>query len=132
MGICMAEEDMCAHSHCFASLEYDVMYGLPKYAMWLNQQPLDLVYAEHKLWMQMTAWVRKRAGQPTARWCFKLPWHVRSLDMLVKTYPDALIVHTHRSVADVAGSWCSLVEHQRERHVVEIDRTKLGKQHLNE
>ena len=108
MGVGLAEEDMCAHSHAFASLEYDIVYDLPKYRAWLDERDLRDVYREHRLWMQMTAWCRRRAGKPAERWCFKLPWHVRSLSTLLETYPDALIVHTHRPVKEVTGSRRSL------------------------
>eukprot|EP00977_Amphora_coffeiformis_P007315 scaffold1586_cov158-Amphora_coffeaeformis.AAC.4 len=121
----IAEEDMCAHAHCFASSMYDILYDLPEYRRWLEQQNLDEVYVEHKRWMQFISWSRRRANKPLLRWCFKMPWHVRSLSSLFKAYPDALLVHTHRDPEKVAGSFCSLVEGQRERFV-EVDRTKLG------
>jgi len=137
LGVGLAEEDMCAHSHAFASLEYDIVYGLPQYREWLDEHMAkegDKVYAEHKVWMQMLAWTRRRTSadkQAPPRWAFKMPWHVRSLPSLLKAYPDAIIVHTHRPVMEVAGSWCSLVERQRERNVEEIDRAALGTQQLD-
>jgi len=137
LGVGLAEEDMCAHSHAFASLEYDLVYELPQYRQWLEGHMAKVgtqVYAEHKLWMQMTAWTRRRAHpdkRAPARWCFKMPWHVKSLGALTAVYPDAVIVHTHRPVMEVAGSWCSLVERQRERNVVTIDRAVLGAQQLD-
>jgi hypothetical protein len=46
----VAEEDLCAHSVAFASLEYDIMFHLPRYREWLNAQSFDDVYAEHRKW----------------------------------------------------------------------------------
>jgi len=136
----MAEEDMCAHAHAFTSLEYDVAYDLPKYRQWLEGECLDhgehmaSVYAEHRVWMQMIAWRRRRrSGKSGLRWCFKMPWHVRSLPALLDTYPDAIIVHTHRPLMEVAGSWCSLVEKQRENFVenaAQVDQPKFAREQL--
>jgi len=138
MGVGLPEEDMCAHSHAFASLEYDIAFGLPEYREWLDAHLAahgDDVYAEHRVWMQMVAWTRRRAtgatvGTDARRWCFKMPWHCKSLPSLLKAYPDALLVHTHRPVMEVAGSWCSLVERQRERNVEAVERAALGEHQL--
>jgi thioester reductase-like protein len=127
----VADEDMVAHSVTFMSLEFDVLYDLPKYREWLESQQKDSIYEEHKKWMQFIVWSRRRRNPTCAdRWCFKMPWHLRSLPQLLKTYPDARLVHTHREIEEVTGSWCSLVERQRERFVESIDRKQLGQDQL--
>ena len=40
-------------------------------------------------------------------------------------------MHTHRDLEHVTGSWCSLVERQRERFVETIDRDELGREQLS-
>jgi hypothetical protein len=127
------EEDMMALTHAFASLEYDIAHDLPKYREWLNNSDQSNVYKEHKEWMQYIQWSRKRDGHPDAnkRWCLKLPWHARSLGCLIRTYPDAKLIHTHRELESVAGSWCSLVEHLRvDGFNYKVDRAMLGKSQL--
>ena len=47
-GTGVPEEDMFAHGHSFLSLEYDLQFDLPKYRQWVDNKPLDEVYAEHK------------------------------------------------------------------------------------
>jgi len=123
-------EDMCAHSHSFMSLEYDVMLDLPLYRLWLDSQCFDDVYQEHRTWMQFISWARRRSGEESRRWCFKSPWHARSLPSLLKSYPDAILVHTHRELEQVVSSWCSLVDRQRQRFYSEVDRAKLGADQL--
>lgn len=130
ISVGLAEEDMCAHSHSFHSLEYDVQCNLPAYAEWLDREALDETYAEHRKWMQFITWSRRRAGKVPRRWAMKMPWHVRSLPALLKAYPDALLVHTHRPPKDVAGSWCSLIERQQQRFTGTVDRMALGKQQI--
>lgn len=125
----VGEEDICAHCTSFASLQYDVLYDLPQYANWVNDQPMDEVYIEHRRWMQYISWSRRRRTGCKAdqRWCFKMPWHARSLPALLKVYPDALLICTHRDPEEVAGSWFSFVEAQRRRVFDQVNREMLGK-----
>ena len=62
--LALPEEDMCAHAHAFASLGEDILFGLPNYRKWLDEQPLDEGYADHRVWMQTISWRRRRAGKP--------------------------------------------------------------------
>jgi len=131
MGIGIAEEDLSAHSLAFHSIEYDVYYGLTQYREWLDTQSLQEVYAEHRRWLKFVSWWRKCKGDPPVQqWCLKLPWHARSLGALLKEYPDARIVHTHRAFQDVIASWCSLVEAQHRRFFDDVDREAIGRQQL--
>lgn len=50
---------------------------------------------------------------PDRRWALKYPAHLRHLDVLLETYPDACIVQTHRDPARVLPSLCSLVTNWR-------------------
>ncbi len=47
------------------------------------------------------------------QWIFKMPFHLMELETLIETYPDALFIQTHRTPAEVMGSWNSLVERAR-------------------
>lgn len=132
MALGIPEEDMAAHAHSFMTLEYDIAHSLPEYRNWLNTQSFDEVYAEHKTWMQYISWMRKKEGGSVAdRWCFKLPWHARNLGSLLKTYPDATIIHTHRDLKSVTGSWCALIQAVRDDvNDYNIDKTSVGPEQL--
>lgn len=49
-------------------------------------------------------------GDRPRRWVLKSPFHMYNLDALMRVFPDATIVWTHRDPQTVMGSWCSLVE----------------------
>ncbi|CUU56206.1 Sulfotransferase family protein [Parafrankia irregularis] len=49
-----------------------------------------------------------QAGKPRARWVLKAPMHSLYIDTLAQTYPDAMIVQTHRDPTTVLASMCSL------------------------
>ena len=48
------------------------------------------------------------------RWVLKNPSHLFALDALMATYPDALVIQTHRPVETIMASMCSLAQHTAE------------------
>lgn len=49
-------------------------------------------------------------GRPRRRWILKSPMHTGNLDALLRVFPDATLVWTHRDPATAVASFCSLVE----------------------
>lgn len=43
-----------------------------------------------------------------------MPFHLKELEALVETYPDAVFIQTHRDPVEFMGSWNSIVERIRE------------------
>ena len=60
------------------------------------------------------------------RWVLKYPAHLRHLEILLETYPDACIVQTHRDPAQVIPSLCSLVTRWRGIYEDEVDPARIG------
>ena len=48
-------------------------------------------------------------GEPDRRWLLKHPPHIAHLDVLFETFPDALVIQTHRDPGKAIPSLCSLV-----------------------
>jgi hypothetical protein len=74
-----------------------------------------------------------QAGRPRKRWVLKHPGNIFNLDSILRVFPDAQIVLTHRDPTTVMSSLCSMVEslhsiHLKRRAVdqEEIGRTWLG------
>jgi hypothetical protein len=64
--------------------------------------------------MQHFTWQRhQRQPESQGQWFFKMPFRLMELEALVKTYPDAPFIRTHREPAPFRGSWNSLVERTR-------------------
>jgi hypothetical protein len=62
------------------------------------------------------------------RWVLKTPIHLAYLDELLKTYPDACIVWTHRDVTNAVSSLASLCKHFNKISAKQVDPDYLGKQ----
>ena len=107
-----------------------LLYGrLPSYEAWLAQAPEtahDAAYRFHRLQLQVLQWQR-----PGGRWLLKSPAHLDALPSLLCAYPDACIVRTHRDLAKVLPSTCSLLGLIRSLFSDAVDETELGRYALD-
>ncbi|WP_040806742.1 sulfotransferase family protein [Nocardia concava] len=86
------------------SISYESLAYLPTYSEWLRKQDWTDAYTRHKKNLQLIGLDDER------RWILKNPSHLFALDALMKVYPDALIIQTHRDPVTIVGSSCSLSE----------------------
>ena len=64
--------------------------------------------------MQRHTWQRRqREPNELRQWLLKMPIHLKELEALLVTYPDAVFIQTHRDPVEVMGSWNSIVERIR-------------------
>jgi hypothetical protein len=82
-------------------------YHVPSYRDWLLDADHRPAYEAHRRTLQHLQW--RTAG----RWVLKYPKHLMALDVLLETYPDAVLVWTHRDPAVVVPSVCSLTSFMR-------------------
>lgn len=107
-------------------LIYVVRAHMPRYEQWMLDRDYTPDYQYLKQALQVLQYGRERR-----RWVLKSPAHLWSLETLLKTFPDAQVVWTHRDPATVLGSMCSLSEatmsvHVRGPDLHQIGRTWLG------
>lgn len=62
-------------------------------------------YRWHKKVLQLL-----QLEQPGMTWLLKSPSHIRSLELILETYPDACLVHTHRNPLAIVPSVAKLLE----------------------
>lgn len=108
------EEDLGLLKMGFAAWSVTVRFHIPEVAHWLAARGSEESYAFHRYAMQgYTYQRRQRPNSGKEQWLFKMPFHLFELKALIKSYPDALFIQTHREPAQFVGSWCSLVERAR-------------------
>ena len=88
----------------FTSDHVAAMHQTPSYSMWMYGQDFLPVYEWHKQVLQILQW-----KNPRKRWLLKAPEHQIHLDTLLKVYPDARIVQTHRDPIKCNASTVSLL-----------------------
>jgi hypothetical protein len=74
------------------------------YVEWLDAQDLARAYRLHRRQLQLLQWHCK-----ADRWVLKAAWHLHGLEWLLRTYPDARIIMTHRDPLEALPSYASLV-----------------------
>ncbi|MFE5479774.1 MULTISPECIES: sulfotransferase family protein [unclassified Nocardia] len=87
------------------SHSYECLAYVPGYSQWLSGQDWTPAYARHRRNLQLIGM------NDTRRWVLKNPSHLFCLDALLATYPDAIVIQTHRDPATIIPSVCSLNEH---------------------
>jgi hypothetical protein len=99
----LPQECVAIMSHYFMSEEFDTMFDVPEYELWLEEQDQRPVYAFHKSFLQ-----HLRPEFPERRFVLKAPAHLHSLEAIFAVYPDAQIVHTYRHPLQVVPSLANL------------------------
>src|SRR6201995_413291 len=88
------------------SVSYETLAHIPTYSGWLSEQDWTLSYRRHRKNLQLIG-----LNDAEKRWVLKNPSHLFALDALMATYPDALVIQTHRPVETIMASMCSLAQH---------------------
>ena len=103
LGAELPLECIAIMSASFASPRFHTTYHVPSYQAWLAGADLHPAYDFHRRFLQHLQW---RA--PAGHWVLKAPSHVFGFEPLFATYPDAIVVQTHRDPLTVLASVASL------------------------
>jgi len=124
MGARLPQECVAITAHEFSSMIHHTTYRIPSYAAWLHgEADLGPVYAAHRRFLQLLQW-----RWPAPRWVLKSPGHLWAIDALLKEYPDARLVQTHRDPLRVVASLSSLVEMLRSMTSSRVDRQEIARE----
>jgi hypothetical protein len=113
----------CRHLFVQSFLDhtFDSNATIPGYTRYFEAQDMRPAYARHRDVLKLVG-----STSPERRWVLKYPAHMRELDVLLETYPDACIVQTHRDPARVLPSVCSLVTGWRSLYEGSADAKAIG------
>jgi hypothetical protein len=110
----------------FQSMVYEMRYRVPSYGRWLAEQDLTEAYRQHRRLLQAVLW--RIPGGPVVQKC---PFHLWNLPELMTVYPDARIIHLHRSPAASIPSTCSLCVTIRAGRSDNVDASEVGRHWLD-
>ena len=103
MGPGQVEECWQLLRQSMRSVSFECLAHLPWYSAWLSEISWVPAYQRHKRNLQLIGFQDR-----DKRWVLKNPSHIFALDALLRVYPDALVVVTHRDPAVALASMCSL------------------------
>jgi hypothetical protein len=98
-------ECQAIHSYTLVSEEFSTICNVPTYQAFVDAADFGPTYGWQKRFLQYLQLCR-----PTKQWVLKSPDHVHSLDSLLRIFPDAIIIQTHRNPFDVLRSVIELTE----------------------
>ncbi|TXS95262.1 sulfotransferase [Parahaliea maris] len=106
----------------FLSVEYSAMFHIPSYANWLYANLCKCgAYESHKRQLQLLQY------RHPGHWVLKAPFHQLGLREILRVYPEAIIVQTHRAPMQFVASGCSFSELLRRSGSDHIDREEIGR-----
>jgi len=105
----------------FKALLWEGKGKLPNYRDWLfSDLDMTSTYEYHKKFLQVL-----QADAP-GTWNLKMPSHALWLETLLKIYPDARLVWTHRDPLTATGSFCSLMNLSNRSAIGRVDMGWVG------
>ena len=107
------------------SVRFEMCFDIGGYQEWLLQQDMRPAYRFHRGFLQ-----HMQSRHAAERWVLKSPGHLGPIDALFETYPDAMLVQTHRDPVRVIPSVASLEYTMRLVASDEIDPVRVGRQML--
>ncbi|MBN7796240.1 sulfotransferase [Parahaliea mediterranea] len=106
----------------FLSVEYSAMFHIPSYANWLYAELCRRdAYRSHRRQLQLLQY------RHPGHWVLKAPFHQLGLREILRYYPDAIIVQTHRAPMTFVGSGCSFSELLRRSGSDAVDKAEVGR-----
>lgn len=100
-------EEVILLDRSFLSTSYDSMMPIPSYGYWQADQDHEPAYRDLLLWMKVLQ--HQMPSRRGKTWVLKTPHHLLGgMSGLLKVFPNVPLVMTHRNVAQVLPSYCSM------------------------
>jgi hypothetical protein len=106
----------------FINQAWMASFDIPSYREWFLDADYAPMYEAHRRTLQHLQF------RHPGRWVLKYPKHLLSLDALLATYPDAVLIWTHRDPAAVLPSAVSLTGFMRESNTPGYDPVRFARE----
>jgi len=103
IGADLAQECIAITAIAFMSIQFHTTHNVPSYEDWFEDNDQGLGYAFHHRLLQ-----HLQEHRSASRWVLKAPGHLFALAELLRQYPDARVIQTHRDPLRVVASMASL------------------------
>jgi len=121
MGAELSQECVTLMGEAMCTPLFHNQFRVPSYQDWVDRADWSHVYALHQRQLQHLQWRNRRE-----RWVLKTGAHQWGLEHLLRTYPDARIVFTHRDPVKSMTSYASLTSLVRSMGSDEVDRFEIA------
>jgi hypothetical protein len=105
----------------FSTMLFEASYLLPTYRDWYVATDQTGAYRTLRVLLQALQWLRG-----PKRWVLKSPQHLEQLGPLLRVFPDARIVQTHRDPVRVTTSMCTMAAYGLRMNLAHVDAVAAG------
>ena len=122
VGALMPQECIVPTASEFMSIRFQMSFDVSSYDDWLLEQDMSATYGYHRRFLQ-----HMQSCHMAERWILKSPGHLGAIETLFDTYPDAMVVQTHRDPIRVIPSVANLEYTMRMIASDEVDPVRVGR-----
>lgn len=122
------EEELGLLVHSFWSTKHDAQWWVPSYARWCEGQDPTPAYVQMARLLKLIGWAQQASS--LRPWVLKTPQHMLDLPVLMKVFPDARLIFTHRDPLAAVGSAASLAWNQTIIYSDDADPHAIGEEWL--
>ncbi len=126
MNADLADEEFILMEHSFLC-GLNAYADVPGYMAWLDQQDQTPPYRFLQRCMQFLQWQKRQRGLAGERWVLKAPHHLLRMDTLLKVFPDARVIQTHRDPVQAIPSIASFIHTLWGIYSSEADAVRAGR-----
>ncbi len=122
------EEELGLLCASFYGMKHEAQWHVPSYAAWCEGTDATPAYRYMADQLRLVGWSQQAS---TLRpWILKTPQHMLDLPALLKVFPDARLIFTHRDPQQVVGSAASLAWNQTIIYSDHADANEIGREWL--
>jgi hypothetical protein len=103
-----ADEEVILMEHSMRSAFGSYAY-VPGYDAWMETADITPAYRYLSRMMQFLQWQKRQRGIDGKSWVLKTPQHLLYMDVLLKVFPNAHVVQTHRDPLQSIPSLASFI-----------------------
>ena len=109
-------------------MKHEAQWTVPSYGRWCEDEDATPAYRHMANLLRLIGWSQQESS--LRPWILKTPQHMLDLPALMKVFPDARLIFTHRDPRAVVGSAASLAWNQTIIYSDHADAPTIGREWL--
>ncbi len=122
------EEELGLFVASMWGMKHDAQWQIPSYSAWCENHDAEGAYRYLANLLRLVGWSQQVSS--IRPWILKTPQHMLDLPALLKVFPDARLIFTHRDPQAVVGSAASLAWNQTILYSEHVDPADIGREWL--
>jgi hypothetical protein len=122
------EEELGLLVASFWGMKHDAQWTIPSYVRWCEGENAVPAYRHMANLLRLVGWSQQESS--LRPWILKSPQHMLDLPALLKVFPDARVIFTHRDPRKFVGSAASLAWNQTIIYSDHADAPTVGREWL--